>query len=109
MSVKLVMGGFVYSNTGSRWYISLDMGEQPPPSMRTFDSEGIVIEARARGSYSCQHSVGYGDKRVPCVLHGDLSGVAVDIFSEVDLDGGAVELHVGVPHPSGKLAISQGS
>ena len=85
------------------------MGEQPPPSVGPFYSEGIVIEARARGSYSCQHSVGYGDKRVPCVLHGDFSGVAVDIFSEVDLDGGAVELHVGVSHPSGKIAVAQGS
>ena len=103
------MGGFVDCNPGSRWYIGLDMGEQPPPSMSTFDSERIVVEARAWGSYSCQHPVGHSDKRVPRVLHGNLGGVAVDIFSEVDLDGGAVELHVGVAHPSGKFAISQGS
>ena len=32
----------------------------------------------------------------------------MSILSEVDLDGGAVELHVGVSHPSGKLAFTQG-
>ena len=85
------------------------MGKQPPPSVGAFNPEGIVVEARARGSYRCQYSVGYGNKRVPCILHGDFGSVAVDILSEVDLDGGAVELHVGVPHPTGKLAISQGS
>ena len=77
--------------------------------MGAFNPEGIVVEARARGSYRCQYSVGYGNKRVPCILYGDFGGVAVDILSEVDLDGGSVELHVGVPHPSDKLAISQGS
>ena len=85
------------------------MGQQPPPSVGPFYSEGIVIEARARGPYGRQHSVVYSDKRVSCILHGDFSGVAIDIFSKVDLDGGAVELHVGVPHPSGKLAVAQGS
>ena len=54
-------------------------------------------------------TVRYGDERVLHILYGDFSGVTINILSESDLDGGAVELHVGVPHPSGKLAISQGS
>ena len=103
------MGRFIHGNTGPRGYISLDVGEQPPPSVGSFNPKGIIVEARARGSNCGQYSVGYGNKRVPCILDGDFGGVAVDILSEVDLDGGAVELHVGVPHPSGKFTISQGA
>ena len=43
------------------------------------------------------------------ILYWDFSCVAVSILSEVDLDSGAVELHMGVSHPSGKLAVAQGS
>ena len=50
LTVKVVVDRFIHGYTGSRWDISLDVGEQPPPTMGSFYSERVIIQTGTRGS-----------------------------------------------------------
>ena len=81
LTVKVVVDRFIHGYTGSRWDISLDVGEQPPLTMGSFYSERVIIQTGTQGSYSGQDSVSYGDKRVMSILNWDFSCVALSVLS----------------------------
>ena len=71
--------------------------------------KGVVVQAGARRSDGGEDPRGDGDEGVVLVLDGDLGCVAVVVLPQVDLESGATELHVSVPHPPGEPAVPKGA
>jgi hypothetical protein len=108
LAVEVMVEWFVFRDADAGRDVGFDVGKESPPPVGSFDSQGKIVQARARGSHGGEDPRGDGDEGVVVVLDGDLRGVAVVVFSQVDFEGWTAELDVGVPHPSGEAAIPEG-
>jgi hypothetical protein len=109
LPVELMVEGFVEGCSNARGNVCFHVGQESPPTVGSFHSEWIVVQTGAGCPHCGEHSVGHRHEGVVGVVDWNLGGITVVVFAEGHLEAGAAEFHVGVPHPPGETAASQGS